>query len=222
MASPARSPQAQVRNKLLFVDDDAALRKLTPMLLTSRGYDVDCAADGLEALQVLKATIPDLIISDLRMPRMSGFELLSIVRRKFPHLPTVAISGEFLSGTETMGIADAFFSKGAYSPDQLCETIADLIAHPPEHGAVATPPIWVPVGPSGEVVLTCTDCLRSFPVRVCPPQVGNPVRDTNCLVCGTQLRYCIDSTGLTTGAKSWETCGLLRLGEIKTKESPDS
>lgn len=222
MASPARSPQTQLRNQLLFVDDDAALRKLTPMLLTSRGYDVRSAADGLEALEVLRELVPNLIISDLRMPRMSGFEFLSIVRRKFPHMPTIAISGEFLSGTEMMGIADAFFSKGGYSPDQLCQKIAELIAHPPEHGSLDTPPIWVPVGPSGEVVLTCTDCLRSFPVRVCPPQLGNPVRETDCLVCGTHLLYCVDSTGLKTGGRSWETCGLIQLGEIGGKRSPDS
>lgn len=222
MASPARSPQSQVRNQILFVDDDCTIRKLTPMLLTSRGYDVLCAADGLEGLQVLREVVPQLIISDLRMPRMSGFEFLSIVRRKFPHMPTIAISGEFLSGTETMGIADAFFSKGGYSPDQLCNTIAELIAHPPEHGSLATPPIWVPVGPSGEVVLTCTDCLRSFPVRVCPPEMGNPVRETDCLVCGTHLRYCVDSTGLTAGGKSWETCGLIRLGEISQTKTSDS
>ncbi|HYH01371.1 MAG TPA: response regulator [Terriglobales bacterium] len=215
MASPALSPHTQLRHQLLFVDDDATIRALTPAMLTARGYDVRSAADGLEGLQVLRQAVPELVISDLRMPRMSGFEFLSIVRRKFPHMPTIAISGEFLSGTEVMGIADAFFSKGAYSPDQLCAKITELLSNPPEHGALDTPPIWVPVGPSGEVVLTCTDCLRSFPVRVCPPQLGNPMRETDCLVCGTHLRYCVDNTGLSAGATSWETCGLIHLPNPK-------
>ncbi len=210
MASPALCPGTGA-HQLLFVDDDDAVRALTPAILTSQGYDVRCAADGLEALQLMKERLPELVISDLRMPRMSGFEFLSIVRRKHPQLPLIAISGEFISGTEVMGIADVFFSKGGYSPKQLCETVADLLAHPPEHHSLEFPPVWVPVGPSGEVVLTCTDCLRSFPVRVCPPELGNPVRETDCLVCGTHLRYCIDNTGLKVGQLSWETCGLVQI-----------
>lgn len=209
-ASPALCPETGA-HQLLFVDDDDAVRALTPAILMSQGYDVRSAADGLEALQLMKERLPELVISDLRMPRMSGFEFLSIVRRKHPHMPLIAISGEFISGTEMMGIADAFFSKGGYSPKQLCETIAGLLAHPPEHHSLESPPIWVPVGPSGEVVLTCTDCLRSFPVRVCPPALGNPVRETDCLVCGTHLRYCIDNTGLKVGQLSWETCGLVQI-----------
>lgn len=211
MASPARFPETAAHHHLLFVDDDDAVRKLTPLVLTSQGYEVQCAADGLEALQLMKQSLPELIISDLRMPRMSGFEFLSIVRRKYPHMPLIAISGEFMSGTEVMGIADAFFAKGGYSPRQLCDTVADLLAHPPQHPELESPPIWVPVGPSGEVVLTCTDCLRSFPVRVCPPEVGNPPRDTDCVVCGTHLRYCIDNTGLKVGQLSWETCALIQI-----------
>jgi CheY-like chemotaxis protein len=215
MASPARSPETRTHHRLLFVDDDDVVRKLTPVVLSSQGYEVCCAGDGLEALQLMKEFLPELVISDLRMPRMSGFEFLSIVRRKYPQMPVIAISGEFVSATEMMGIADVFFSKGAYSPSQLCETVADLLAHPPEHRDLESPPIWVPVGPSGEVVLTCTDCLRSFPVRVCPPEVGNPVRETDCLVCGTHLRYCIDNTGMKVGQLSWETCGLVQIDDKK-------
>jgi CheY-like chemotaxis protein len=201
----------------LFVDDDAAIRKITPVLLAAHGYEVRSAADGIEALALMHDSLPELVISDLRMPRMSGFEFLSIVRRKFPRLPTIAISGEFLSGTETMGIADAFFSKGGYSPAQLCNKIAELLADPPQHPGLQSPPIWVPIGPAGEVVLTCTDCLRSFAVPVCPPGMGNPLRETDCLVRGTHLRYCVDHTSMKLGAKSWETCGLIRIANPKTE-----
>jgi CheY-like chemotaxis protein len=213
MASPARSAESNAHHHILFVDDDDAVRRLTPLVLTSKGYEVRSAGDGLEALQLMKELVPELVISDLRMPRMSGFEFLSIVRRKYPHLPVIAISGEFMSGTETMGIADVFFPKGAYTPNQLCDTVAELLEHPPQRGELESPPIWVPVGPSGEVVLTCTDCLRSFPVRVCPPEVGNPLRETDCIVCGSHLRYCIDDTGLKVGQLSWETCGLVQIDE---------
>lgn len=216
MASPVRKLQSSAHH-LLFVDDDPAMRQLTPMLLQRQGYEVSCASDGIEGLQLIKASTPDLIISDLRMPRMSGFEFLSVVRRKFPRLPTIAISGEFLNGTETMGIADAFFVKGSYSPNVLCNKIAELLADPPVHAVLHSPPIWVPVGPSGEVILTCTDCLRSFAVRVCPPELGNPLRETDCVACGAHLQYCVDKTALKLGATAWETCGLLKIANPKSE-----
>ena len=56
---------------------------------------------------------------------MSGFELLSIIRRRFPHIPVIAISGEY-HGVQPEGlIADAFVSKAAYTPEQLFARIAD-------------------------------------------------------------------------------------------------
>jgi CheY-like chemotaxis protein len=63
------------------------------MLLMRAGYDVAVAADGFEALSQLGKTLPHIVVSDLEMPRMSGFELLSVVRRRFPQILTVAMSG---------------------------------------------------------------------------------------------------------------------------------
>jgi len=81
-------------------------------LLETQGYEVLCAGDGFEGLAALKQSLPDIIISDLRMPNMSGFEFLSVVRRRFPVIPVIVISGEFsgLSVPETV-LADAFFPK---------------------------------------------------------------------------------------------------------------
>jgi hypothetical protein len=66
------------------------------------------------------------------MPSMSGFELLSVVRRRFPHIPTIAISGEFILGNMPLGLlVDHFFQKGGYTPDEILAKIKELIAQSP-------------------------------------------------------------------------------------------
>jgi len=70
------------------------------------------AADGFEGLIALKQSLPDIIISDLSMPNMNGFEFLSVVRRRFPVIPVIVISGEFCSKTVPESVlADAFLPK---------------------------------------------------------------------------------------------------------------
>ena len=89
------------------------MRDVGTLLLTAQGYETLTAEDGFEGLAALKQSLPDIIISDLRMPNMNGFEFLSVVRRRFPTIPVIAVSGEFsgLSMPESV-LADAFFSKG--------------------------------------------------------------------------------------------------------------
>jgi CheY-like chemotaxis protein len=81
--------------RILIVEDDASLRKFGKLLLSAQGYEVLCAEDGFEGLAALKRSLPDIIISDLRMPNMNGFEFLSVVRRRFPRIPVIVISGEY-------------------------------------------------------------------------------------------------------------------------------
>ena len=81
------------RARILFVDDEPGMREMVAMLLSEEGYEVLTAVDGLDALAQLRSVTPNLILSDLNMPRMSGFEFLSVVRRRFPSIPVIAISG---------------------------------------------------------------------------------------------------------------------------------
>jgi len=98
--------------RVLIVDDDPLLLQTTAAIVRSFGFSVRTAEDGFVALKILREVLPDMIISDLRMPNMSGFELLSIVRRRFPHLPTIGISGEFILATMPLGLlVDHFFPK---------------------------------------------------------------------------------------------------------------
>ena len=89
----SRSRIKHFRYRILIVDDEPSLRDLGKMLLEAQGYEVLCAEDGFEGLAALKQSLPDIIISDLRMPNMNGFEFLSVVRRRFPAIPVVVISG---------------------------------------------------------------------------------------------------------------------------------
>jgi CheY-like chemotaxis protein len=102
--------------RILIVDDEPAILETSAAVLGTKGYEVRTAADGFQALAELTRSLPDLIISDLRMPNMSGFELLSVIRRRFPHIPVIAISGEYNGIVPAGLIADAFFTKGSYPP----------------------------------------------------------------------------------------------------------
>src|SRR6476659_397320 len=102
------------RHLILVVDDDPSIREVIAILLRESGYDVWTARNGFDALLQLKSISTAVIISDLNMPEMSGFELLSVVRRRFPEIPVVAASGAYEAGEHIpcLVIADAFYGKG--------------------------------------------------------------------------------------------------------------
>ena len=120
----ATSGQRQV----LVVDDDVAIRTCLTILLESVGYDVDTAKDGIEALLLIGKNPPDIIISDLNMPRMSGVDLLSEIRRRFPQVVTIAMSGAYQNVNELPSelLAHGFYAKGK-PPRKLCGTLSQLL-----------------------------------------------------------------------------------------------
>lgn len=124
--------------RLLVVDDDPAILEVASGLLGDAGYSVVTAGDGVEALRVIGGERPDLVITDLRMPRMSGFELLKILRDRFPQLPVIAVSGEFTGDALPPGvIADVFLSKDCYASPRFGATIQELLAIAPMRTAAA-------------------------------------------------------------------------------------
>ena len=180
---------------MLVVDDDQTLLQVSRLVFEQHGYEVRTAADGFEALVELRHSMPDVIVSDLRMPNMSGFELLSVVRRRFPHIPVVAISGEFNGESAAGLIADAFFTKGQYAPEELFHKIAELTEQVPLRPQVVKPdraPVWIPRSDTGYFVVTCTDCLRSFSVPEESSKIGSEVRSSTCIFCGTTVCYLAD------------------------------
>jgi two-component system KDP operon response regulator KdpE len=82
---------AAERRNILVVDDEPQITRVLKTTLSSQGYAIRTASDGDEALQVMKEWMPDLLITDLRMPHMNGLELCRHVRAKSP-LPIIVLS----------------------------------------------------------------------------------------------------------------------------------
>jgi CheY-like chemotaxis protein len=188
--SIARCGMANFAYRVLVVDDDERIRRMSEDVLSHCGYEVRTARDGFEALALLRKAQPDLLISDLKMPNMSGFELLSIVRRRFPHIPVIAITGEFVGGSEPGSLlADALFHKGQYSPERLFKEIQKLLEQSPIRPHIPKldkAPVWIPRN-GNYVVLTCPECLRSFSIP--DEEARNGPNELSCIHCSTPIRY---------------------------------
>ena len=189
------------QHRILIVDDDESVREVFTLLLQEKGYEVATAEDGFDALLKLKdVIIPDVIISDLNMPKMSGFEFLSVVRRRFPKISVIASSGAYGSRTIPTGVlADAFYAKGDDKPDTLLSSVAELIQTSAKQASAhqsGSAPVWIPRNGKDSngipyIVITCTECLRSFPLNVTTEE--NPeVLETPCLFCSNTVKYIID------------------------------
>ena len=99
--------------KVLVVDDKECIRTSTSLILEEMGYFVRSAEDGLSALAEIRQDSPDILLTDLNMPGMSGFELLTEVRSLFPAIKVIAMSGAFCGSEIPPGVlADAFYQKG--------------------------------------------------------------------------------------------------------------
>jgi CheY-like chemotaxis protein len=189
------------KNRILIVDDDRSIRATVAMLLAGKGYAISCAEDGFDALLQMKSQVPELVISDLNMPQMSGFEFLSVIRRRFPQVLVVAMSGAYEAGDAVPGgvIADAFYAKGANDPGVLLQLVANLLRTSASQASSHTrqsAPVWVPRNGKDArgipyIVLTCTECLRSFPLNVAS-EVTTAVMETPCIFCLNEVRYIID------------------------------
>ena len=117
---------------IVVADDNRTLLTVLSEILEECGYSVRRALDGLEALTEIRDRVPDILLSDLNMPRMSGFELLSIVRRRYPKIKVIAMSASSPRGIIPQGVAaDAFYEKSAASAAQPL-LIVNAIRNEPE------------------------------------------------------------------------------------------
>lgn len=108
-----RDVRESALSNLLVVDDEPSTRIALVQLLTEIDYLVRSAEDGFSALREIRKSTPDLILSDLNMPGMSGFELLNVVRHRFPSVRVIAMSDSSSSDEVPFGLADALYRKGS-------------------------------------------------------------------------------------------------------------
>jgi len=181
---------------LLIVDDEPAIRTTLSQVLAEIGYSVRSAQNGFSALAEIRKEIPDIILSDLNIPGMCGFEFLSVVRRRFPSIWTIAMSVAFSGEEVASGIAaDDFYQKGS-GIRSLLQIIAGL-APPdrlPDNHPVASTPLRIQrIGHDARgvpyVSITCPECLRSFSQIV--DGSLTLVRETCCAHCRNPIYYAI-------------------------------
>jgi chemosensory pili system protein ChpA (sensor histidine kinase/response regulator) len=93
-ADPGFSPQTDSRLLVMVVDDSITVRKVTSRLLERNGYQVLTAKDGVDAMGQLQETLPDMVLLDIEMPRMDGFELATHMRNdeRLCHVPIIMIT----------------------------------------------------------------------------------------------------------------------------------
>ena len=190
------------RHRILLVDDEPILRDTWTKVLSELGYEVATAADGLDALAQLRCTIPDIVISDLNMPRMSGFELLKIMCVRFPGIPLIAMSGAYDSNDHFPNrlMVDAVYPKGRCQPEELAQIVADLLRatpvrenSPASQGAPAQMPVFRN-GPGRRIPcieLTCTECLRHFSVEFEQEYRMETQGTAHCSFCEAPVPYAI-------------------------------
>jgi hypothetical protein len=155
-------------NDIVLVDDNPAIRYGLSEIFKRRGYTVRTASDGFSALALLRERIPGILLSDLDMPGMSGFELLSVVRHRFPAIAVIATSGAYSGVFVPPDVAaDAFYAKGSNGAARLFEILWSIEDRDSRESLRAAAPIWIPYpsahecGSSG-IAVSCPECLRVF------------------------------------------------------------
>jgi CheY-like chemotaxis protein len=133
-------PPAEIAHRelrVLVVDDEPEVRQLTESLLTAHGYHVMVAADGKEAIQRLRAQCPDVIVLDLNMPVMDGWQFRTEQRyrtdAKCAAVPVVLLTGEDDAAAQAETLRAVGVIKKPFDPDDLLDAVSAAIG---SHGSL--------------------------------------------------------------------------------------
>jgi CheY-like chemotaxis protein len=127
--------------KILVVDDDPVIGKSFDRVLSGKGYAVINAPTGEAAIEKLTTEDYDLVVTDIRMPGMSGLEVAERVRAKQPWMPVLIVTGygsdESEARAKAAGVTE--FLRKPLSPEMIETTVGAAVAAPPPAPAATTP-----------------------------------------------------------------------------------
>ncbi len=111
--------------KVLVVDDSPTVREVERKILENAGFKVDVAVDGVDGWNLVRLVDYDLVVSDIDMPRMTGFELTSKIRKRFPKLPIVIVSYKDRAEEKERALlagANVYLTKSSFQDDSFIKT----------------------------------------------------------------------------------------------------
>ncbi len=131
---PEEAPVLQTMPLVMVVDDSLTVRKVTSRMLARAGYDVATAKDGVDALEQLTQVVPDVMLLDVEMPRMDGFELTRQIRRdpKLHNLPILMITSRTAEKHRDYALelgVNAYFGK-PFQEEELLQQISSYVDKP--------------------------------------------------------------------------------------------
>lgn len=120
------------KRRILVVDDSITTRSLERSILEAHGFEVELAVDGLEALEKVRARAADLVISDVAMPRMNGFELLEKLKsaKETANIPVILVTSLESPQEQERGLslgADAYIVKRKFDQRELLATVRQIL-----------------------------------------------------------------------------------------------
>ena len=120
-----------MKERILFVDDDQSGRELGRYNLSEAGYEVDLAVDGQQALELFKEGEHALVVTDMRMPGLSGMELLEQIKERVPDVPVVVITahGNVETAVQAMKAGAYDFIEKPFSRDVLLLVVRRALEH---------------------------------------------------------------------------------------------
>lgn len=164
--------------KILLVEDDKSLREIYGVRLMAEGYTIISAGDGEEALAVAIKERPDLIVSDVMMPKISGFDMLDILRsttetKDIKVIMMTALSSEDQRARgEALG-ADRYLVKSQVGIEDVVRTVHDVLADGLPGAATAVPAFPAPATPAEPAPAVPVTPVPA-PATVAPAPVAEP------------------------------------------------
>lgn len=124
--------QSVINKRILIVDDSITVREVERNLLQNKGYQVEVAIDGMDGWNAARTNEYDLIVSDIDMPRMNGFEFVSKMKsdERFKNIPVIIVSYKDRKEDRQRGLeagADYYLTKGSFHDESLVEAVVELI-----------------------------------------------------------------------------------------------